>query len=214
MITLKALKAKCQKYWDAQHLQRAILTQESLFPLTLSKVRFTARDLASGFADIRDGVQQLRLHSKESKGVGFTVCYETIQHRQLGRQTIPESIVFETLDDFLHFGGYREAYRQFCATAQTIVQVLPALKVWLTQQTTWVLEYQKQWPQLLAVAAFVQQHPQPSCYLRELPIPGIDSKFLEQHKKILSEMFTVLLPESAIDQIGRASCRERVYVLV
>ncbi len=39
----------------------------------------------------------------------------------------------------------------------------------------------------------------PKCYLRELEIPGVDTKWIEQHKKILSELFEQLLPTHAIN---------------
>ena len=101
MITVKEIKHKCQKYWKAQAIQKSVLLGETLFPLTLVKIRFTARELSEDFGAIREALQQLREDSKEQKGFGYTISYQTIQHRQLGRQTIPESIVFETVPDFL-----------------------------------------------------------------------------------------------------------------
>lgn len=194
MITVKEIKTKCQKYWNAQTIQQRVLSHETLFPLTLAKIRFTARELSEDFGSIREALQHLREHSKEQKGFGYTISYQTIQHRQLGRQTIPESIVFETLPDFLKFAGLSETYRIFCDTLQFILTTAPSdLSTWLKEHTAQVLLYQTVWPQLLAVASFLQAHPKPHCYLRELPILGIDSKFIEQHKSILRELLDALL---------------------
>ena len=193
MITVKELKTKCQKYWDAEYIQRSVLAQDALFPLTIVNIRFTARELSEGFSLIREELRYLRDHSKELKGFGYTLSYKTIQHRQLGRQTIPESILFETLTDFLRFAGLGEAYRTFCDVLQTILNTMPRLSGWLQEHTSTVLEYQAVWPKLLAVTLFLQKHPKPGCYLRELPIPGIDSKFIEQHKIILRDILDEIL---------------------
>ena len=175
-----------------------MLLGETLFPLTLVKIRFTARELSEDFGAIREALQQLREDSKEQKGFGYTISYQTIQHRQLGRQTIPESIVFETLPDFLKFAGLSETYRLYCDSLQWFLNTPFCLSNWLLNHTAKVLEYQTVWPQLLAVASFLQEHPKPYCYLRELPIPGIDSKFIEQHKNILREILDEILVSEQI----------------
>jgi hypothetical protein len=43
------------------------------------------------------------------------------------------------------------------------------------------------------------KHPQPDCYLRQLDIAGVDTKFIEQHKTILTELLDQILPETARD---------------
>ena len=61
-----------------------------------------------------------------------------------------------------------------------------------------LLNDQAAWPQLLRVCDYFCQHPQPDCYLRELEIAGVDSKFIEQHKRILRELLDLLLPAETI----------------
>jgi len=193
MITVRELKNKCQKYWNAQHIQRSVLLGDTLFPLTIAKIRFSARELSDNFGLIREGLQHIQASSKSQKSFGYSVLFQTIQHRQLGRQTVPESIVFETLPDFLKFSGLGESYRSFCNVLQDILNTMPSLTSWLQAKTDKVLEYQQVWPKLLAVAMFLEKNPKPNCYLRELPIPGIDSKFIEQHKGILREILDEFL---------------------
>lgn len=199
MITFKEIKAKCQKYWQAQHIQRSVLFHADPFPLVMSKIRFTARELSEGFPRIREELQQLQAESKTQKGFGYTLHYQSIQHRQLGRQNVPYAVVFETLQDFLKWTGLNETYRSFCNSAQMILQSAPALLPWLQEHTDKVLEFKDHWPQLLAVAFFLEAHPRPNCYLRELPIPGIDSKFIEQHQSILRDILNELLAPEYIN---------------
>lgn len=61
------------------------------------------------------------------------------------------------------------------------------------------LENDHNWPRLLAVLAFLKQNHQPGIYVRQLGITRVDTKFIERHKKLLSELLDLVLPEDAID---------------
>lgn len=52
---------------------------------------------------------------------------------------------------------------------------------------------------MLDLAEWIQSNPRPGCYLRQVDIPGIHTKFIETHRGILSELLELLLPEQAID---------------
>jgi hypothetical protein len=55
------------------------------------------------------------------------------------------------------------------------------------------------WPRLLQVVAWLQARPRPGIYLRQVDIPGIDSKFIEQHRSVLAQLLDLSLPAQAID---------------
>jgi hypothetical protein len=43
-------------------------------------------------------------------------------------------------------------------------------------------------------------HPTPGLYLRQLDIPGVDTKFIEGDRGLLSELLDIVLPKEAIDR--------------
>jgi hypothetical protein len=59
------------------------------------------------------------------------------------------------------------------------------------------MEYADVWQRILAVCAYFVQHPQPYCYIRQLDITGVDTKFIENYKGLLSELLNRILPETA-----------------
>lgn len=196
MYTVKAIKDKCIKYWDAQHIQRSFLDKTiSLFPLELIKIRITSKMLFENFTKIREGLYYLQQHDKQKKGVGFYIRYQSIQHRQLGEQSLPTAIVFETLEDFLKFIGHTQFYLSFCNIVREILNSLPELADWLKENTDQVLRYEKNWSNILRILEFLKKNPMPGCYLRELPIPEVDTKFIEKHKPILHELLNVVLSD-------------------
>lgn len=50
------------------------------------------------------------------------------------------------------------------------------------------------------MVAWLQLHPRPAIYLRQLDLPGVDSKFLEAHRQVLGELLDLALPGADTDQ--------------
>lgn len=55
------------------------------------------------------------------------------------------------------------------------------------------------WQRLLNVISWLQSHPRPGIYLRQVDITGVDSKFIEAYRGVLSELLDLALPLDAID---------------
>ena len=93
-----------------------------------------------------------------------------------------------------------------------IVDKQPALRDWCLEKPLTLLEHEDDWERLLAIVAWLQAHPRPAVYLRQLAIPGVHSKFIEAHRAVLGEMLDRVLPPSAIDpQATGAAAFERRY---
>jgi hypothetical protein len=65
----------------------------------------------------------------------------------------------------------------------------PALLAWLLA-TFAGAGLADRWPRLLAVVAWLQGHPRPGVYLRQVDVPGVDSKFIEAHRGVLASCWT------------------------
>lgn len=203
MITPADIRQKAQKLWDSGKLLQASLCGENLFPWIISFRSPNAREQLEEFAAIRVWVEKLKAQSKEVTAEGYTVEYKTVTHRQLGEQRLPERIVFQTQDDLLRFLHKLREFGQLHALATESLAQYPALQGWVSSKPRQFMQSAGIWRQLLAVCAYFLAHPCPDCYVRELDIAGVDSKFIEQHKGILAELLDILLPADAID--GSAS---------
>jgi len=71
-------------------------------------------------------------------------------------------------------------------------------------------------PLLLACATWIRDHPTPELYLRQVDVPGVDTKFLESNASILSSLLDAVLPEERVDLrfsrsdiVGRYGFRRR-----
>ncbi len=200
MITPGEVKAKAAKVWQSGRLLSAQLTGEALFPLEIPFRKVTAKQALESFSEVRAWVTALREGSKDRQGFGYTLEFTAINHRQLGEQHFPARIVFDTPSDLLRTIGKQRDFARFCDLAQQTLTAYPALRPWLEQTPFKLLENPGAWPRILTVCAYFLQNPAPRRYLRELDIPGVDSKFVEQNRRILREALDILLPPEAIDQ--------------
>ncbi len=56
-----------------------------------------------------------------------------------------------------------------------------------------VLEHAQDWPRILDVLAWFRGHPRSNLYLRQVDIPGVDTKFVEGRKALFSELLDIVL---------------------
>lgn len=200
MITPTEIRKKAQKLWQSGQMLRAVLTQQPLFPWIITFRKPTATQQVEHFTAVRDWITTLSAQSKTGVGQGYCIEYNTVNHRQLGIQKLPARIIFESQDDVLRYLGKVREWETLLKTAQQSIVHFPALNSWISHKPPLLIKHIAIWSQLLAVCDYFIAHPRPNCYLRELDIVGIDSKFIEQHKKLLAELLDIVLPESAIDQ--------------
>jgi hypothetical protein len=197
MITPEEIKQRALKYWTNQRALRAWLNNEALFPLSISIRRPHAQWLLDHFAELRQSIVRLEKHCQCSLGYGYRIEYVDINHRQLGLQRLPKRVVFDHPLDLFRYIGKQRDFARLARLEQQISAQQPELRSWIAKNPLKVLEQAEAWPQLLATLDYFRAHPCPGRYLRELDIPDVDSKFIEQHKALLYELLDGVLPEEA-----------------
>ena len=135
-------------------------------------------------------------------GNGYQLEYRVISHQQLGQQRLPWKIVFENREDWLAFVGQQSAFKQFQGLVDQARRQLPQVMPLVNSKPVKMLDYADAWPQLMKVCRYFQVNPQPARYIRQLDIQGVDTKFIESHKGILSELLSLALePEDYDDSV-------------
>ena len=194
LTTPKALKQSALKIWQRGDIHRAWLQKTSCFPLDIPLKSIPAKSLLNDYSELQDVIYNLRQNSQK---YGYLIVDKAISHRQLGEQKIPAAITFATEAIFLNYVAKTAEFAQFQALTKQSLQQDGLLVDWLLRYPFKVMQYAAVWPQLLKVCAYFSAHPQPGCYIRQLDVKGIDSKFIEQYKSILSELLTQTLAESS-----------------
>lgn len=143
-------------------------------------------------------VELLREQAKETRGFGYSILWEEKQKRLYGRNSFPVGIVLETMEDLVKLTRHTQEFRNVTQAVERICQQHPALRKWTEKHWRQLLPLVPVLDQLLLVTAYMEAHPRPNCYLRELPL-AISTKLVEEHRGLLREWFDLLLPATAID---------------
>ncbi|MGE0071730.1 MAG: Wadjet anti-phage system protein JetD domain-containing protein [Thiomonas sp.] len=192
--TPDGLHDQLQRLWERGDLLRAAVSHAVPWPLRLNLKTPTAADLSDRFEAVGDWARAI------AQTPQVRIEWRQWNHRVQGLQRLPAAVWLDTLDDALAFIGKARQARRFQALWQHTASVQPALLAWLSKRPLQALDLADRWERLLAVVAWLQAHPRPGVYLRQVDVPGVDSKFIEAHRGVLTELFDLALPPQAIDQ--------------
>jgi len=199
MITQSELKNKALRPWTTGAFLTSVVNGDNLFPLEIGFRRPSGKVLSQDYGKVREWIAQLHGNSKAVKGSGYQLEYHSINHKMLGSQRVPGQILFDNRDDWLGFIGKVKAFRQFDELVGTTRRQLPELMPWLEKKPLKALELVASWPQLLKACRYFQLNPKPGRYIRQLDIQGVDSKFIENHKGVLSQLLSEALDPEDFD---------------
>ena len=200
------LRAQVQKLWDRGDLLASVVTGERLFPRRLTLRGPTSQEMADRFGEVRTWIGELRAlpHCR--------VEMREFRHRLFGANAVPGEVWIDSLDDALALIGKRRDASRF-GTLLGLTRVRqPPLLAWLAKRPLRALELSAEWNRLLDIVAWLQAHPRPGVYLREVDIAGVHSKFIEAQRSILGELLDLALAPAAIDSsVAGASQFARRY---
>ncbi len=189
--------ARLQRLWiGGRLLADRLETSSALFPLRIPLKHPTASELNTQFDAARDWIAALR---ESSARHGYELEWKTIRHRQLGENRLPVAALIETPEIALAMLRKQAEAKRFDAIAGSIRERFPELLDWLSRKPLKALEHADDWPRLLAILDWLRAHPQPGCYLRQIDLPGVHTKFIETRRGLLGELLDRVLPEDAID---------------
>jgi hypothetical protein len=188
------LRAQVQRLWDRGELLRAMVTDTVSWPLRLSLKAPSASDLSNRFEAVREWVRAI------ADTPQVRIEWREWNHRVQGMQRLPAAVWIDTLQDALAFIGKARQAQRFAALWQQTAAAQPALLAWLSRRPILALDLADRWGRLLAVVAWLQAHPRPAVYLRQVDVPGVDSKFIEAHRGVLAELLDLALPPEVIER--------------
>ena len=206
------LRLQVQKLWDKGQLLAMVVQGEvpsacdALFFRRLRLTGPTSAELTERFDEVRAWMADLQ-HASTLRGTPrYRLVMREFRHRVLGANAVPDEVWLDTLDDALALIGKQKEAQRFAGLLQLtrtdFPNLWPVLLPWLEKRPLTALALADVWSRLLAVVVWLQSHPRPGIYLRQVDLSGVDSKFIESHRGVLSELFDLALPVAAVDTSG------------
>lgn len=191
--------AALDKYWARGEILAARVTGEPLFPLRIPLRGPKTRDISYDFGAVLDWARALEAGSRDALGHGYALEHTTRRNRVQGDNPLPASALVPSEADALRLLRRGRDAERFQRCMEATLARFPELADWLARRPLRVLQEAENWQGILDVLAWFRAHPRPGVYLRQLEIPGVDSKFIEQRRGLLAELLDAVLPPEAID---------------
>jgi hypothetical protein len=195
------IRNEIQRLWERGLILAARLGAPPVFPRDLRLRKPDARALADRFDDVRKWIRALEQGSKTGQGFGYDIEWAEINHRQLGRNRVPVRIVMATEADAIRLLGKTHEAKRFSILMDAMLTRFPVLSAWFAKHPLIALENAADWDRIMAILGWFKDHPRAGLYLRQLDIRGVDSKFIEARKGLLSELLDRVLPADTIDPL-------------
>lgn len=197
--TSAGLRSQLEKYWAKGLILRELVVAGELFPLRLSLKVPGSSDLSTHFDAVREWVRNLQHDAKGESGKGYRLAWRSVRHPVIGSNSLPKEAWVDTLDDALSVIGKAREAKRFAVMVEQTRTRMPALLPWLAKNPLRALDIVEDWPRLLDISAWLSRHPRPGIYVRQVDLPGVHSKFIEDYRAVLAELFDCVLPPETID---------------
>lgn len=187
MICPNDIKAKAERKY-VSFLQSVVLA----IPFTRIVIPGDKTYNKTSVGDFQKEILALVNQSKEKRGFGFTIDYQTVKTKTIGTQSLPIIIYFETEKDFLKFLGKEKEVANLINDWQIIHTFFPELKDWIIKNPIKIIQHQGKWESILKVCNYFKICPKPNLYIRELPA-NVHTKFIESNQSIMTELLDIII---------------------
>lgn len=196
MKSVNDIKNRVKRLWSSFKFHKDWLTDQTVFPFRIKLDKPDDKTLLHRFDEVRQWVNDLR---KTFTQKHTAIIYKDFNYRSMGKQSLPVAIEFKDIESLARYLGKWQEWQLFCHHYQQIISAFPVLTEVLKNSPASIHKYSNSWPKLLSVCHYFCHHPRPGCYIRELDINGIDTKFIESHKSILKLLLDQILDDSLIN---------------
>jgi hypothetical protein len=129
----------------------------------------------------------------------FAMTYRTVKGKNLGANSVPARVRIESFEQLCALIGTNRDVRSLDTILRQTEAAMPALVPWVVAHPLSAVEHQSIWGDLLATVNWITTNSTEVLYLRQIDVEGLDTKFVDHHRKLLDELLTAVLPEYRID---------------
>lgn len=129
--------------------------------------------------------------------------------KTFGRQTLPVRVFVDRPEDAFALLGMNGEKREFLSSLKEVDEKNGALKDWFIHYYPRIRS-EEFYPLFFNIADFFQKQEEKEGYLREISIPGVDTKFLERHAFLVRTLWNALFPDNQVD--SNEEMKEKLFV--
>jgi hypothetical protein len=193
------IKALLRRRWQRGEILASSLTQDPLFPLRLPIKGPSSAQISGDFGAARDWIAEWGNQKV------IPIEWHAFSHRLFGDNQMPSAAIIPDAESAVRILGTRREWETHQEMIAQCRDSFPELLDWLAKRTITALELAPDWQAVLAVVAWVRDHPRSGLFLRQMDAPGVHTKLVEKYRGVISELLDRVLPADAIDASARGT---------
>ena len=200
--------ARLRRRWDRGEFLTAWARGHDFEPVAVPIRGPSTAELSVRFDEAREWIGSWRA----IEGPGLRVRTRPAGHRTIGANDLPDRLEIDDYDPLWRLLAVTAAVRRFAQLRAATADELPQLVGWMNSHPMIALAHADDWPRLVSTVRWTATSPvDRHMYLREVPVPGVDTKFIEKRRGILADLLDAVLPDERIDRRFAPSQFERRY---
>jgi hypothetical protein len=198
--TPTSIRAKLRRRWDSGVTLSERARGDTFVPIDLPIRGPTASELGARYADVAAWAR-----TWANLPAGCSVTTKVIGSRRTGANEIPDRIHIETFDALTGFLGTSDQAQRHAQILDLAKDVAPQLHSWVVDRPMRALAHEDAFERLLGCVRWLADNADRDRYLRQVDVPGIDTKFIERHHAILSELVDLVIDPAEPNAHGFAA---------
>jgi len=185
-------RAAVRKRWDSGALLGRLAAGQDWEPLAVAIRGPSARQIGEQLAEVR----QWAAEWAEAADGPLRVEYKQVGGRHFGVNSLPCRAWLDSYDNawaLLRVGPDVRRLTGLIDAARG-TRLVP----WLASHPMRALRFADAWERLLATVGWIEHRQAPGAYLRQIDVPGVDTKFIERHKGVLGDLLDAQLDPSRV----------------
>nr|WP_269811286.1 Wadjet anti-phage system protein JetD domain-containing protein [Kineosporia rhizophila] len=153
---------------------------------------------AAQYADDFDAVQAWANRWRARLPAGLHVQWQVVGGRRSGAVQLPVRAVIETREVLWRLLQVETQVSLFEKILAQVASDLPDARTWVARHPQRVLAVAPHWSSFIAVVRWVRDAMPTGAWIRQVDVPGVDTKFVEAHRETLAALLEVCLPPERI----------------
>ncbi len=179
-----------RRRWDSGELLRRMAADTAWEPIGITLRGPTARQLGADLPAVQAWVAQLRQAS--ASGSRFRLTTRRVGGRLVGSNELPAVAWFDSPDQAWSLLKVRADVTAYRALMQQTTQAEPSLLDWVARHPHRALAHAAEWDRVLRTVRWLHRRAGTAAYLRQVDVPGVDTKFIERREALLVELLDAM----------------------
>lgn len=183
--TADEIRARVRRRWADGSLLAGLANGVPLVALDLPVNGPRPGEIGEDLPAVRRWIEELERGS--AGGRRYELVYASIGGRHVGRNELPARAVVSTYEQAWRLLGVAAEVAAF-RRALDLCADLTVVRAWVVQHPLAALELADEWERMVAAYRWLDEARGSGRYLRTITAPGVDTKFVERHRAVLSQL--------------------------